>query len=358
MTYAELETIFSQWLYFENEPNELLVSVATILANRLDSVPIWMFLVGPSSCLKSGILRTMDGAREIKSLSTLNQYALLSAYKDKKGKTFSILPEINNKTLVIKDFTTILGMRRETRNEIFGQFRDAYDGYISRATGTGEVSYRSKFGLLAGCTMAIETMRSAENQLGERFLYFKNTQPDSEAVYTRIASNIGHDSQMNTELKAAMNTFLNDATVPGAVEVSSEMTLVLSRWSQRIVMLRTSVNRDQYTRQIMVPVSQTEYGGRLVTQLLTLYFSIRELVEEARAMRVIRMIVLDAIPLIRQLTIRGIVAGHTTSRALSEYVKVSHTTILRTIEELKFLNILDEGNNVVEAFRVFIEETT
>jgi len=356
MTYDELEAVFSRHLNFDNEPNELLSCVSVVLSNRLDSQPVWMFLVGPSSSLKSSILKTMEDSQEIYMVSSLSEHSLLSGFKDRRGRDQSLLPLLNGKTLIVKDFTTILSMRHDTRGAIFGQLRDAYDGFASRGTGVGTISHRAKFGILAGSTSAIEEMRSTENLLGERFLYFKNTQPDSERTYDRILRNLGVDSVINSELKEAMTTFLDSISIPCSISIQRPVMQILSRWSMRVVMMRTSARRDQYTRQITLPVEQSEFGGRFLTQISTLYYALTCLVDEDRAMRVVRKIVLDAIPYTRQLVVRSMMAGIKGRRQLSQEVKVSPMTIQRVVEELKFLGIIDDQENVSREYDEFFSE--
>lgn len=360
MTYFDLEEVFLKWLHFDTEPDELLVSTSTVLANRLDSQPVWLFLVGPASSTKSTIMKSMEGAKEIYMLSTLTQHALLSGYKDprkgKQGKDYSIMQHLHDKTLVIKDFTSVISMRPDTRENIFGQLRDAYDGFASRATGTGVIAHRAKFGILAACTAAIEDQRQAENFLGERFLYYKNRQSDNVAVYRQVMNNLGKDSSMSGELREAMNSYLNGMTIPCEILIPSEIQETIARWSMRTVILRTSINRDRMSRQIVTPVVQTEFGSRFATQIATLYHTISLITNHERAMKVIKRIIIDAIPSTRVKIIRGILSNKHGRNILADYVKVSPTTVQRTLEELRYLDIINRSERLNPRFEEFFAE--
>lgn len=371
MEYLNLEREFKRWLYFDKEPNELLVSVATILANRLDTPPVWTIIIGPSSSLKSTILKPMEVADEIKMISTLTTKTLLSGYKDYKGVPkgkkkgakgtsepvdHSLLKELHNKTLVIKDFTTILTLRPEQRAEIFGQLRDAYDGFATRATGMGQIHHRAKFGLLAACTPAIEGSRQAESLLGERFVYFRNTQADSKESYCRVLNNLGADSMVGDRLRDAMTNYLNDAMISANVRFDDQVKVILKRWARRVVILRTGINRDSYTREIVSPVEQMEFGGRFLSQLATLYFVLTEMVNIDRAMRVTQQIAIGAIPSIRIKVLLGIRSGLKTRDALGNFAKISKMAAQRVVEELRFMGVVDRGENIGQKYVSFLNE--
>lgn len=359
MTYEELESVFKNWLYFENEPNELLVAVATVLANRLDSVPIWMFLVGPASSLKSTILVAMDGAKEIHHLSDLTENALMSGYKTPKGGKagdISLLRDLNKKTLVIKDFTTILSVRPDKRLNILSQFRDAYDGFASKSTGVGEVKAKAKFGFLAGVTNAIESSRQTENVLGERFMYFRNSQGDSDMMCEKAIENAGRSSIMNHELKTAMQNYLNNASTSCEISIEPEIRKTFIRWARKVVKLRSAVTRNSYTREIEIPVVPTEYSARFVIQMITIFSALKDIVNFDRAMRVVKSLVRDAIPTIRLYTLQSIVCGHKSVDQISKFVKVSPITIKRVIEELKYIEVVGEGLFVTEDFQDFFRD--
>ena len=63
-----------------------------------------------------------------------------------------ILQDLDGKTVIIKDFTTILNSSEETKTEIYGQLRSIYDGFYEKAFGTmrKKVSIKAVIGLLVG----------------------------------------------------------------------------------------------------------------------------------------------------------------------------------------------------------------
>ncbi|GAG47595.1 unnamed protein product, partial [marine sediment metagenome] len=103
------------------------------------------------------------------------------------------------------DFTTILNMHHDNRDEIFGILRDAYDGSITKHFGNGIVRrYKSTFGIIAGVTPAIELYTEEHTALGERFLRYKIRIPTGaeyqQNILMKAVTNIGHENEMRRVL--------------------------------------------------------------------------------------------------------------------------------------------------------------
>src|SRR5262249_36930826 len=152
-----------------------------------------------------------------------------------------LLPQLDGKTLVIKDFTTILSMNPLARDEVFGILRDAYDGHASKHFGTGRREYKSKFNLLAGVTNAIESAWHLSS-LGERFLCF-NMPVNHREQADRASKNVNNETTMRREIQEAAAGVLNNlpTIVPSIPEPIRQKTLTLAYLLAR---LRTYVARD------------------------------------------------------------------------------------------------------------------
>src|SRR5262249_23758004 len=135
------------------EPDVVDVTLAVPAGNKLlKTDSLWLFLKGPPGSGKTEMMNALKGLPEWAMLvSNLTPAALISGFgdptKDRTGQ--SLLPQLDGKTLIVKDFTTILSMNPTARDEIFGILRDAYDGHASKNFGTGRREYDSRFNLLA-----------------------------------------------------------------------------------------------------------------------------------------------------------------------------------------------------------------
>src|SRR2546426_2916419 len=150
--YAALATFYRK-VFRLSDVAALDVTLATVVTSDVPGDPLWSFLVGPPSSSKTEVLRPLDQSDiPIYYLSTLTNHALVSGLK---GGT-SLLAKLHEKTLVVKDFTPVMEMSRDKRDEILGDLRDAYDGTYAKAFGTvGTLTYVSHFNFLAGVTNAI-----------------------------------------------------------------------------------------------------------------------------------------------------------------------------------------------------------
>src|SRR5207249_11311663 len=151
------------------------VCLAAVATSRLDGDPLWAYVVGPPSSGKTEVLRAFDGLESTYFLSSLTPNCLVSGLRDGRD----LLPELDGKTLIIKDFTMTLESHRENRDALFGALRDAYDGSYSKAFGSvGTIGFDSHFNLIACVTSAIDGYYTVQSILGQRFLIVRTSFPD------------------------------------------------------------------------------------------------------------------------------------------------------------------------------------
>ncbi|HPS55665.1 MAG TPA: hypothetical protein PLP05_08705, partial [Sedimentisphaerales bacterium] len=196
------------------------VIFGVIFANRLDSKPVWLYLVSSPSSGKTEIVQSLSSSPVIYSLSHLTANTLISGKILKEGeKDPSLLPKLDGKTLIIKDLTALLSGRRETLMEIMGQLRDAYDGTAKKVFGTGkETEYKSKFGVIAAVTNIIDKHSGILAALGERFITYRCPTPSEEEQRKRcfVASHNTKVRQQEQEMSEAANAVLsnNNTKIP------------------------------------------------------------------------------------------------------------------------------------------------
>jgi hypothetical protein len=224
--------------------------------------------VGPPGAAKTELIRALVSSRTF-SLSTLTDKTLISGLKTPRGdEDPSLLPKLDGKVLVIKDFTGILSGRHEVRTEIFGQLRDIYDGYYEKAFGSsvGTRRYQSRVGIVAGVTPEIDRYGSVDQALGERFLKIRiNYQNPDEAV-RRSRRNAGEQDTMRKEIVGKVRPFLEQPWPRGgrAVYVAPQLEEKIVQLASTIALLRTAVPKNHKGELAYVPVP--EVGTRLAVQ--------------------------------------------------------------------------------------------
>lgn len=269
---------FRQHLHMTScEP--LDVMFGAVLANRLEGDPLWMFLVAPPGGMKTELLMSLMQSPLITMTTSITPHTLVSGANFAGGGDPSLLPKLDKRVLVIKDFTTIMSMNAQAKEEIFGILRDAYDGRTDKQFGNGIVrSYEAHFGVLAGVTPAIEQFNS-NSVLGERFIKYRmtsNTKVDVGRNAIRQAlQNIGTETTMRDDLqKAAAKALTREverAEVPALTDEIIDRITELAQWVAR---LRGVVTRDQYRREQVQSKPCAEIGTRLAKQLAKLALGI------------------------------------------------------------------------------------
>jgi len=346
-----------QWLHLP-DPEPLDVVFGSILSNRIVSGdPVWLFLVSPPGGSKSAILMGLNDVDDIFTTTCLTPHSLISGANFTGGGDPSLIPKLNNKVLVVKDFTAILSMNQSAREEILGIFRDAYDGRIEKYFGNGVYrSYDSRFGFIAGVTPAIELFNRVHTSLGERFLRYRipcegqgNVDAGTELI-SKAIGNIYQEEQMRTEIqdvvKKALDVQVNVKTLPTMTVEYSEKLIRLAQW---IASLRAIVVREKYSNEILYrPVA--EVGTRLAKQLgklsygIGLYRGVKELGPEEY--KVIVKIARDTCPdrveeLMRILWTYG-GKEYLSTTEIANRSRLSTGTCRILLQDLTLLNILEK----------------
>jgi hypothetical protein len=207
---TELKKVVHKHLYLEDD-RIIDIILAVHIANRFDADPIWMILIASPSGGKTETLGALDGHQDIYFLSTLTPSTFISGKNTGKGKPpASLLPKIDGKTLVFKDFTTILSMRSEHQVEILAQLREIYDGHFTKAFGTGAVfDWKGKIGFIAACTPIYDKHYGVIGSMGDRFLLYRSPKLNGERMGFAAQKNVGKESIMRSELKEAYHHFLD-----------------------------------------------------------------------------------------------------------------------------------------------------
>lgn len=271
--YATLKERFDKWLLIV-DPGLLYLVPATIIANLMNSDPFWLFLIAKSGAGKTEIMNSLLKCPFYYSLSQLTPNTFLSGYKSKE-KEPSLLKRLGSgKTIGFKDFTSLLDGNRDELKELMGQFRDLYDGHVTKVTGTGdEISWKGKMGFLAGCTPILEQRMSTVGAMGERFLSYKIMSPTDKAMRAKVRENIGHEEEYRDYLQDSMAGYIKGVVTASELNstvVPEEVDLMIESLSDFIAISRTVVMRGDDSKREINYIAESEMSSRLYKQLYTL----------------------------------------------------------------------------------------
>lgn len=307
VTFEDVCGVFGKWLYV-TDFGGLKISLATIVSTELQGDPLWMFLVSSPGGSKTELLQSTNQCPNVYTMSSLTSHSLVSGAHFNGGKDPSVLPELHQKTLVIKDFTPILTKKDIERDEIFGTLRDAYDGTYTKVFGNGQRrSYVCHFSIVAGVTSRIHELASEHQSLGERFLKYTlgdnlNHQHEVEMI-EKATENVGSETLMRQEMAMVIKEFMlhqiwltkqYDPILPSTVK--NKLTSLVQFGAR----LRGTVSRDKYRNDIMISKPAAEYGTRLAKQHFKLmkslcYVSNRKEINEEDYL-ISKKVMIDTIP--------------------------------------------------------------
>jgi hypothetical protein len=273
-TLREVKEKASAFLHLnKNDGNMIDIAAACKVANQFDADPLWLFLNGPPSHAKTEVLDSMKGYGGVETISSITKNTFISGKnkKDEEGKikSCSLLFQLNNKLIVIKDFTTILSLHANDRTEIYSQLREIYDGSYKKAFGTGNVvSWEGKVGILAAVTPAIDRQISVNALLGERFLHYRVFGDNRIAAAKCALKNTTGTGGPRLAFKEIMTEFLMrfDSLKEIDVEINSNIEDKLATLACFCASARASVLRNRIDRTLET-MPEPEGPARLAKQL-------------------------------------------------------------------------------------------
>lgn len=349
--YLDILDGYKKWLHIPNT-DFINVQYATILANRLQGEPIWMFLVAPPGSSKSVTLMSFQNADRIMTTTSITPHALISGFSGGGGDP-SLIPRLDGKVLIIKDFTTVLSMPVMQLEEIFGILRDAYDGRVEKQFGNMVMRvYDSKFGMICGVTPAIDVLGDTHSSLGERFLKYRYRYDDWYDVIKRALGNTNKENSLRTELSELATRALDfkyENYMPEIDNATQEDFIQLAQWT---AIMRGSVTRDKYTNEILFKPSP-EIGTRLVKQFSKLALGLAMFRGTQKVYgddyRIVVQVARDTLTEKNEEIFRKIFLKDKdhkwTIKEVAQIVKLPDATCSRVLHDLTMLKVLSKEKN-------------
>ena len=267
--------VLKKWLYLEEQDIDFIDAALAALNDReIPGDPVWLYLVAPPGGLKSELLRSFRVYKQGYTLDTLTAATFVSGLTEKDPDTgdrvpyAGILQDLDGKTVIIKDFTTILNSSEETKTEIYGQLRSIYDGFYEKAFGTmrEKISIEAVIGLLVGVTPVIDKYTRMQSALGERFLKIRNN-PDRWNAAQRALNNEGNETQMREELRYATKTYLESLDFSKIPTITEEQSQDILRMAMYVAFMRANVwETYENGRVIDMELMGSEVPTRLAKQ--------------------------------------------------------------------------------------------
>jgi hypothetical protein len=350
----------------------LKIALATAVTVWIEGDPLWIFLVSPPGGLKTELLMSMRDSEWAVCKSSVSARSLVSGWQIAGGGDPSLLPKLNGKVFILKDYTEIKSLHPSAQDEIFGVLRGAFDGSVEKSFGNGVIrSYEQcHFHVLAGATPTIHGDSKAT--LGERFLKFciqKGVGFDAGAAIRTAVSKVGSEDSMRQEIKDGVKSFLahqrkhfeslNGSLPKGIGGFQNRLIAV----AQLVSMLRADVERESYSENLRYR-PQHEVGTRIGKQLLKLVIGLA-LVDESPSItfeheRIMQQVAMDTARGFHFEILRDLVScNHNGSsrEELCEKLKLPVSTLQSRLLDLELLGALRKekqkltANNAVPRYQ-------
>lgn len=348
----DLKLHFVEWLYLKD--HEVIdIILGAIVANQFQGPDaINLNMVGPPSSTKTELLRTLSGYQPIYTISTLTPQTLISGMKGSRGSLLLNLKSDGKKVLIIKDLTSILEMRSESRQEIFGQLREIADGYLSKTFGTGKrVEWNGKLGIITGVTAIIDEHHGHNEILGARCLYCRVSNENPKAMAERARKMAGKEIRMREQLQEVTKQFLEQFKEPKIenIRISEEIEKKLISLACFVAQGRTGISRDRMSKTVEY-IPEAEGPARLTKQLWVVGAGIATIQGKDEldndVYRILKRIAMNSLPKHREIILKKMwdttimSSVWETSKSISKLVNAPTETVKRYCEDLWMLNLL------------------
>ncbi len=143
--------------------------------------PLWLMLVGNPSSNKTQLVSLLSKAMDTYMLDILTSNPFISGL-GKKDKPQDLLPLLDGKCFIIKDYTSFFGRSEETVKQLLSDMVSIYDGTFSKHSGArGTVRYEATFSHI-GCVtpLGLSTRQQYMNMVGARFLTIRVPELEEE----------------------------------------------------------------------------------------------------------------------------------------------------------------------------------
>ena len=275
-TIEETLEIFHNWIHFDNN-YDVTIPSAYAISNFSNTDPGMFGIIAPSGAYKTEIIRAFaeEESKYIYPIDNLTARTFVSGLKNVED----VIPKLRHKLITIKDFTSLLSKKEDERVQIFSDFREIMDGYLTRKFGSGkEVNYRNiHSSVLFGATKTIEKYYSLNSTLGQRIIFYKPNN-DPEKATQQAFKNMNKTDEMRKELNIAIKGLLKhilthkkDELLHLGDRIKKEVIESLQQYVFITAILRTHVHHDY--RGNIEEIPEIEYPTRLFKEIVKIIAS-------------------------------------------------------------------------------------
>lgn len=231
------------------------MALAVAAVEKLAGDPVWLLIVSGSGAAKTETIMPLGGCDGAVVVSTVSsEGAFLSATSSRERTTEAtggLLREMGPRgLLVLKDFTSVLAMQRERRNDVLKALREIYDGYWRRQVGTDggySLEWQGRIVLIGAVTSAYDRAREVIAKLGDRFVLLRVDSNKKEARLQAARSavrSVGAEERMRAELARLVSGLVANIDPGAAAEPDSAELDAIVAAADLVTRARSAVDRS------------------------------------------------------------------------------------------------------------------
>jgi hypothetical protein len=346
---AAARKAYRRWLGEEYDLGALDAVLCTAAATSLAGDPPWLQVIGGSGVAKTETIIPLERAGAIITSTITGEAALLSGTAQKewaKDATGGLLREAGQEgLLVIKDFTSILSMNRDTRALVLAALREIHDGHWSRRIG-GEggriIPWKGRLVIIGACTTAWDAAHQVIATMGDRFLLVR-ARPGKDgrrAAGLQAMRNVRSETTMREELGDVVEKALGCIPATGQIALTEDEEIQVLDVADIITRARTAVERDfqgnpEFAHALEMPT-------RLAKQLVQVARGGMALgMPRAEAMATVDRVAADTMPPLRLRVLEDVSVNPDTPTAeVVKRLQLPRKTVDRVLQELHLLELL------------------
>ena len=349
---GDVHDAYLQWLGDDYDLGALNVVLCAAAAEKLSGDPPWVLVVGGSGAAKTESVVPLTAAGAVVISTITGEAALLSGTPAKsraKHATGGLLRKIGGTALlVVKDFTSILSMNRDTRALVLAALREIYDGHWSRNVGTDggfTLTWHGRLVVIGAVTTAWDAAHQVVSTMGDRFVLVRlRTGDHRRAAGLQAMGNVSHETRMRQQLSemtgkllAGAAAFVDSEPEPGLTEPEMNSLLGLA---DLVTRARTPVERDYQGNPAFAHA--LEMPTRFAKQLVQIVRGGLLLgLDSHTAMNVAARCCQDTMPPLRRVVLADVAANPDSFLPdVVDRVQIPKTTVDRALQELQLLGLL------------------
>lgn len=363
LTYIEVEEKVKNLLPNSQAGLKLILAVAAS-SSFPNPTMLWLLMVGVPSSGKTDLVRLIKEADTTFYLDNLTQNAFISGERaSKSNKVHDLLPLLNKKCLVIKDWTSIFSLDEKMTKKLLGELVGIYDKEFTKFSSTrGSIGYISAFSQLGCITPAtLNKHTNYMNMVGPRFLCYtmpSSTPEDENRSYDLIFSNKDR-SLIEKEARLYVSSYLAQLVqkTPDIKPLSRGVKQYLRTAAELmsncrgIVILQSASFKNEDGEEVKyyeVLDVQIEQPWRAVQQLITLAKYLAFIVGKddvgVDELVIVKDIVISSMPADRSQALRTLKKheGEITAKEMADISEKSTKTSRRLLDELSALKAVEK----------------